>query len=173
MPNNPEDNCSYRPNKPVLPLIVGPIFFLVGLYFFFWHFCPEGYRYLSYRSAVEVPVTKVLHSDLIMKRGSKGRSSYTNEAIFQYNFDGRTYQSDMPSIYYSGDNFGSFQHELYNQIQSFNPNKQNLTCFVRPSHPTEAVINRDFRISRFAVTVLFFCAFSGIGGYITYHAIKS
>ncbi|MBK1792662.1 DUF3592 domain-containing protein [Persicirhabdus sediminis] len=172
MQQYPEDNCAYKVRKPLLPFIPGPICLCIGFYFLFWHFAAETYRYLSYRNAIEIPVAEVIQVKLDRSSSSKGGAASTVIASFDYDFEGHRYTSHTPSIYQGGDNFGSFQKDLFTKIQSFAKQGGELSCFVRTSSPDSAVINRDFRPSRFLISLLFCTAFLGLGGVLTYSSAK-
>ena len=155
----PED--VYRPRNFYIGICVALLFLAVGVYFFFFHFLPETQRYIAFKQAIEVPVTLVHNVDL-----DCDEDACNVEVQYQYNFEGTRYVSKFASIYRTGDNFGSFQQNLYARIKDFKENEGGLNCFVHRDAPGEAVIDRSFRWSRCAVTILFFSAFGGIGCYL-------
>ena len=145
------------------------ICFGMGVYFCAYHLWPETRRYCQFRKAVPVQVKRVTEVELVVYPGDEGPDMHEVVVEHEYDYEGRRYKGSRASVYQAGDNFGSFQQDLYERIGDFQNHGGELLCYVLPHAPQESVIDRRSRISRFlapAVCSFAFCA-GGLllGGY--------
>ncbi|WP_198000521.1 DUF3592 domain-containing protein [Gimesia alba] len=156
----------YRPRNFYLGILISPIVILVGLYFFTFHFLADLQSFYKFKDSAPTPVSRVLHVELVVEEG--GEDSTEKVVVkYEYKYKGKIYTGDRASIYRGGDNFGSFQRDLYQKVKLFQQNKGGqLACYVNPQNPAESVLDNSFRLSRFLVVLVFSLVPLGMGLYI-------
>lgn len=99
-------------------------------------------RMLEARSWPSVPCT-VVSSGVTTHTDSDG-TTYGVEIEYRYEVDGRSYTADRRSFGVDGSSSGRSGKERF--VADHPPGKQ-LTCFVDPDDPTEAVLNKGWSAS--------------------------
>lgn len=117
------------------------------------------------RTWQEVPA-RILTAELHSHRGSKGGATYSVEATYEYEFEGRTYRGDRVAVHGGSDNIGSFQQDAAAELEGYRDRGEPFRAFVNPLHPDQAVLYRELRIGLLAFLGLFFVLFGGIGGFL-------
>ncbi len=90
------------------------------------------------------------------------------EATYRYEYAGQTYEGDRVAIHAGSDNISSFQNRLLRKLQSASKAERPVPCYVNPSSPDEAVLNRDARPGMMIFKGVFGLIFGGVGvgGYV-------
>lgn len=102
-------------------------------------------------------------AELLSSRGSKGGSTWRATGTFHYEFRGEKYTSSQLNFSSGSDNVGSYQQDLVQRLQDAMARQAPLTCYVNPEHPTEAVLDPDWRPEMFLFLGLAGGAFGGVG----------
>lgn len=114
------------------------------------------------RSWRETPAT-VLQCDLESHRGSKGGTTYSVKAVYQYEAEGRRYTSSLVSLHAGADNIGRFHQRAYTELKRCMAEKKPAVCWVNPRSPGEAILYRAPRAEMLIFMQLFALAFGGAG----------
>ena len=112
----------------------------VGAFLYF----PAISSWWSARGWEEVPCW-IETAELKTSSGSKGGTTYRVEASYHYEFDRHSYHGDEVSFFGGSDNFGDFQAQAFQQLQSSAGKDRPFRCFVNPSNPGQSVLFRDLR----------------------------
>lgn len=99
--------------------------------------------------------------ELATKNGDDS-TTYQVRATYRYLFAGSAYSGDRVAIARMADNIGSFQHDLYANLQDAQ-RRGRVTAYVDPADPASATLNRDLRGLLLAVESLFALVFGGVG----------
>ena len=87
---------------------------------------------------------KILRAELVSHPGRHGET-YRTTAEYAYTFGGERHIGKRVCWGAGGDNIGSFQHDVYRELQSHRETGQPFRCFVNPADPSQAVLYRDLR----------------------------
>ncbi|QDV70054.1 hypothetical protein Poly24_37730 [Rosistilla carotiformis] len=142
-------------------------FVLVGVAatgFLYWN------TYQSYRahSWVEVPAT-ILNASLKTHRGGDS-TTYSVETRYRYDFLGKTYHSERVSFSpFTSDGDRKWNRALSRRLKRHVRDKTPYPCFVDPSAPQNAVLERDSRFSLMLLLSVFGLAFGGAGIAMLFH----
>lgn len=150
-----------------LPFLLAGLF-MSGLYF-------SAYLdWLRAGSWVETPCW-IDSAELKVSRDSDS-TTYRTLAAYHYEFDGRTYQNDRVGFDKGGDNIGSFQKSVYQELKRHLPSKPKgaerdldkgtakpFRCYVNPSKPSEAVLYRTLRWEMLSFMAIFALTFPAVG----------
>lgn len=90
--------------------------------------------------------------------------SYEAYAEYTYVVDGRSYTSDRVSVSSGGDNIGSYHQALGRELSNAYTSGDNITVWVNPGAPHEAVIDRSIRWGLLGFKSIFLLVFGGFGG---------
>lgn len=112
------------------------------------------------QSWVEIPAT-ILNAKLESHRGSES-TTYSVQARYRYDFDGETYHSERVSFSpFNSDGDRRWHRALAKRLQKHAREKTPYPCFVDPSNPENAVLERDVRYSLMLFFSVFGLAFGG------------
>jgi len=122
----------------------------------------DFWQWRQMQSWVATPATLVeagLEGGRHRKRGSSVRAT----ARYRYQFGGKQYQGDRVAIYTGRDNIGSYQQDRADELEKIEAGARQLTCYVNPYAPAEAVLFRDLRWGMLLFKGVFAVTFSAIG----------
>jgi hypothetical protein len=141
--------------------IFGLPFAIVGLgsYFALWWILFEAYQASSWPT---VPA-QVLTSELSLTRDDDGSVTLKPKATYKYSFNGTEYIGERVGLVSMSDNFGSFQKQLAEKIDTYRQTQTPIDCYVNPSNPSNAVLNREVRYE-YLVFFSFFALIFGVIG---------
>ena len=107
---------------------------------------------------------KVMSSSLDRSTSSEGGVTYRAMAQFYYDYQGQQYLSTRVNLLGAGrDNVGSYQQDMYEQLNHARSNSAPVTLLVNPLHPEQAVYDRTIRWSLTLVMLLFALVFILVG----------
>jgi hypothetical protein len=136
------------------------IFFAVGLLAFYFLFMVPVFRVVAAIGWQETPCT-IVSSEVETHAGDDG-STYSVRIVYNYDFDGRHYESDRYKFMIGSSSGRSGKQAV---VDRYPPGSKSV-CYVNPSDPTQAVINRDFTADMlFGLLPLIFLAI-GLGGLV-------
>ncbi len=137
-----------------MPFLLAGLF-VTGLYF-------SGFRnWWDARSWAEVPC-QIDSVELKESRGDDS-TSYRVEAIYHYDFNGRTYQGERVTFDFGFDNVGDFHQRLHQELSSHRKSGRPFRCFVDAAHPESAVLYRGLRWQMQAFLAIFALTFPAVG----------
>jgi hypothetical protein len=90
-------------------------------------------------------------------------TTYKVEGSFSYTFEGKTYTSDRLSDSFGSDNLGSYHQDLHRLLKSYKDSGKPYRCYVNPTSPGDAVIDRGIRWAKIGFYAIFLVTFGGIG----------
>jgi hypothetical protein len=114
-------------------------FFLIGSVVFFLFFVRPALSVLSARNWPATPC-QVVSSDVQRHRGSKGGTTYRVDVLYSYEVNGREFRSNRYA--FMGGSSSGYKGKA--AIVARYPAGAKAVCFVNPSDPTEAVLERGF-----------------------------
>ncbi|MCH7823544.1 MAG: DUF3592 domain-containing protein [Acidobacteria bacterium] len=117
----------------------------------------------------QVPAT-LLSVNLDVNTGGDS-TTYRVEALYEYNYLGRTYTSDTVSSSFGADNIGSFHQDKYAELRRYLDAGERFRCFVNPADPSEAMLYREMRWGIFAFEIIFALVFGGVGYGLMFAAV--
>ncbi|MBM4147722.1 MAG: DUF3592 domain-containing protein [Lentisphaerae bacterium] len=99
-----------------------------------------------------------------LKTNTGGDSTtYRVEAVYEYDYKGRTFDSDRVGFSSGSDNIGSYHRRTYSQLETARKEGKTVSCRVNPLDPTESVLFPDVRPEMLAFQAFFVLAFGGAG----------
>ena len=93
------------------------------------------------------------------KRGETIRAT----ARYRYTFGGREYTSERVALYTGKDNIGSYQRDRARELERIEAGNKQLSCYVNPDAPAEAILFRDLRWGFLLFKLLFAVVFGAVG----------
>ena len=99
-------------------------------------------------------------------RQSAGRRSttYRADAVYRYTYDGMDYTGSRLGLVAMGsDNIGDWQEEMADFLQAARDEKRQITVFVNPAIPTQAVVDRAIPWPMMLFLTPFALGFGGVG----------
>ncbi len=115
------------------------LFFLMGSVFFYFMFLRPVWGIVQARNWVSVPC-KIASSEVETIPGDDG-ATYKIAIVFNYTYDDREWQSDTYDFVTGSSSGRSGKQAIVDRY----PPGSEATCWVNPSRPEQAVLNRDFR----------------------------
>ena len=140
--------------------LVGLLFLLIAAAMAVW-LGSDLYRWQQAQSWQPVSA-ELLHVELQENR-SDDSTTWQVQARYQYDFDGRQWQSERVAIASGSDNIGDFHRRLHSQLRQSWQQQQPVTAWVNPDDPQQAVLNRELRSGLVALKAVFPLAFGGFG----------
>jgi len=140
--------------------LFGLCFILIGLVAAYFSAGSSVVRYFSTSNWVEVPA-QVLHLEL--ERSSSQSDTHSLEGQYSYTFQGTQYISDQISLSSGKDNIGDYWENLEVDIRSLMRDNE-LSAFVNPDNPREAVLDRRIRWKMLLFGSVFVLTFGLFGG---------
>lgn len=131
------------------------LFAIAGLGILFFVIVPQGKKYFAAKSWQETPAT-VIWSRVKTHQGDDS-TTYSVDIFYRYQFSGKKYKSNTTDLFSSSSSGRSSKQEKVNA----HPRGKQITCFVNPQNPSQALLERDLGWS--ALFVLFPLPFIGIG----------
>ena len=95
-------------------------------------------------------------------RNSDGDSLNT-KATYRYEWDGKQFEGNQVAIHFGGDNVGSFQIRVADELNDHHKNGKPFRCFVNPARPSESILYRELRWELLAFYSVFGTLFGTIG----------
>ena len=104
---------------------------------------------------------RVLSTELSIHRGDT--TTYQVRARYEYDYRGQRYHGTRIGLDAAGsDNIGTWHEDMHAKLRAAQE-RDDLTVWVNPRAPTEALIDREIRWSLFVFRVPFAMLFTGIG----------
>lgn len=135
-------------------VLFGLPFILAGLAIGAFTYFPAISSWWSARGWEEVPCW-IEAAELKSSESDEGGATYSVEASYRYEFDRHWYHGSEVSFSSGSDNFGDFQEQTFQKLQSSKDREGKFRCFVNPSKPEQAVLFRDLRWGLLLVMTLF------------------
>ncbi|QDS89491.1 hypothetical protein EC9_36910 [Rosistilla ulvae] len=136
-------------------------FVLVGVAatgFLYW----STYQAYQAQSWVEVPAT-ILNASIKTHRGGDS-TTYSVETRYRYDFEGKTYHSDRVNFSpFTSDGNRNWHRAMVRRLQRHARDKTPYPCFVDPSAPENAVLEREPPFPMLLLFTVFGIAFGGAG----------
>lgn len=131
------------------------IFALVGLGVLGGLIIPKTYEYLAMQQWEPTPA-KVIWTKLKSHRSDNG-TTYSVDVFYRYEYEGQEYKSNRRGILSSSSSGRKSKNEFIRK----NPPGTEITCYVNPNQPREAVIERE--LGWWALFALFPVPFLAVG----------
>ncbi|QDT03389.1 hypothetical protein K227x_17710 [Rubripirellula lacrimiformis] len=107
-----------------------------------------------------VPATaEVLRVD---SNHSGNETSYRLECRYRYRFGAQQFVSERVSFFEIGTNSDSYPRALHRRLSALN-DVGRMTCFVNPTDPSQAVLDRTVRSGLMGMTLLFLITHGSVG----------
>ncbi len=151
-------------------VIFGFIFFAVGFAVAAFTAGNNLMRYFESESWVAVPAT-INNLELNTHYGDDS-VTWSVEALYQYDFNGRTYQNDRVALGGGSDNIGDFWPSLYARLDAEQENGQ-VYAYVNPEDPQRAYLDRSLRPEMLLFGGIFGAIFMLVGGGIMYMGLRT
>ncbi len=143
------------------PVVFFGVFAVMGLVFAYFLLVQPLMKILAARSWVPTDCA-VISSGVGRHSGSKGGSTYSIDVLYQYRFKGKEYQSSRYKFMTTSSSGYDGKAAIVSQLA---PGTR-TTCYVNPSDPQEAVLERGFTADLlFGLIPLAFIVV-GVGGFI-------
>ena len=122
-------------------VLFGSVFFIAGMAVITFGAVLPAYNVVRSQQWVETPCTIV--SSYVESHSDSDGTTYSIEITYTYTFDGQTFTSDRYDFLDVSSSGRSGKEDAVAQY----PEGSQRTCYVDPSAPGEAVLNRGFRWS--------------------------
>ena len=151
--------------------IFGIPFFAAGLFVIYLAISPIILNFKS--KSWQVVQARVLEIELKTSRGSEGGTSYEAVGRYEYEFAGKTYQSDRLGLHSGGDNFTNYHQKMVSRLRAFKTENRTIPAYVDPNDPSEALIDRELDSKKLLFLTAFGLVFAGVGGGIMFGGLWS
>jgi hypothetical protein len=115
------------------------MFFLAGALVLFFVFLPLVFKISKAKSWPAVPCT-IVHSGVSSHSGSKGGTTYAIEVLYSYQFNGKKYVSSRYEFMTGSSSGRDSKQDIVQTL----PTGKKTVCYVDPTDPEYAVLNRGF-----------------------------
>lgn len=115
---------------------------------------------------VETPA-KLLRVEL------EGNETWEATAEYQYTFEGQAYTNDRVGLAEGRDNLGSYQKRTHRRLKKAFEAGQTLPCYVDPSDPTRALLDRQLRPLRVLMWLPFVLGHGLVGAGLIWFAWRN
>lgn len=120
--------------------------------------------YTAWQARDWVPVqAQLISTDLRISQSSKGGASQRVVARYRYVWAGEVYEGDRVGLIGGGDNIGDWQTLTHDRLRHALAGDGQITVYVDPDDPAEAIFDRSPRWGLLAMIVLFALVFGGFG----------
>jgi len=123
------------------------------------------YKQLSgwWKASSYVPVSaRVLSAELETHGGES--TTYRTRAEFSYQYQGQSYLSHRINLFEGGhDNVGSYQEDIYRELRQARDNFSQVTLWINPRQPDQAVYDRTIRWKMILFLIPFAVLFPAVG----------
>lgn len=133
----------------------------VGIGFLSLSIIPSLYEWQMMQRWVATPAV-LEAADLKVSHGDDS-TTYRAVASYRYRYDHQTYYGDRVGIMSGSDNIGSWQQDKAHTLESALRNKRDITVYVNPKDPTQAVIYPELRTGMLGFKLMFAVIFGGVG----------
>ncbi len=159
------DKTKTRPGGRIAGVLFGLVFAGAGVAMLIFLFVLPVMRVVDGRGWTPVPCTVV--SSTVTTHSDSDGTTYGVEIVYRYEIDGRSYSSDRRSFAVDGSSSGRSGKEKF--VADHPPGKA-MTCYVDPSDPASAVLDRG--ISASFLWGLFPLPFLAIGLFVIYFSLR-
>ena len=126
-------------------------------------FCYLGFTLWTWQRMTSwVPVPAEIVSLQLERHQGDDAVTHKVVAHYRYRFAGREYDADRAAIASMSDNLGSFQQQLYRELENAQARRAAI-AFVDPANPADATLNRDLRWTVVGFAAMFGLIFGGAG----------
>ena len=94
----------------------------------------------------------------------EGGKTDSVSCTYVYTFDGREYKSDRVGLIGGSDNIGKWQQVTYQRLKQAYDRHRPVTCYVNPTRPEKALLDREIRWPMVLFFGGFVVVFGGFGG---------
>jgi hypothetical protein len=141
-------------------------FTAVGVFFFVW-MAGNLADHWRMQSWPEVPA-KIAQAGLkahvsVDSKTGRRTETYQATATYTYQYQGRQYSATRVGLDDSGDNIGSYQHDIHRELSERQQSSRPFRCYVNPERPSEAILYRGLRWQMVLFKQLFVLVFSAAG----------
>ncbi|HSR51400.1 MAG TPA: DUF3592 domain-containing protein [Acidobacteriota bacterium] len=150
-------------------VLFGLPFFLVGVLFSYLIFTSLWDWWEIKTTWVQVPAT-ILEADL-SSHTSDDSTTYEVTAVYEYQFDERTFQNDRVAVTSGSDNLGSFHQDLYSELDAHSRSREPYMCWVDPNNPSRAVLYPHMRWGLLLFMSVFLVTFGGAGAGVMIYGV--
>lgn len=151
---------SIRTRKGLGIVLLGIPFAIVGtiaMYFIF----------SDLQSAKEMEAWTIVNAKIESVELERNRSedsvTFKTKVSYKYNVSGVEYTGTKVSLYSGADNIGSFQEDIYNQLESARKSNTPVDCYVNPNKNSESILYPKVRIEMLVFYLVFAVTFGLIG----------
>ncbi len=113
------------------------------------------------KSWIQVPAT-ILESELETHRSDDSTTCKVT-ARYAYSFERRDYTGTRIGLSSGGDNIGSYQQDWAAKLKQHRLSGEPIPAFVDPNNPSDAILDREIRVSMLLFKGLFGLVFGGVG----------
>jgi hypothetical protein len=152
-------------------LLFGLVFFAIGVSAAYFLVLPDLRDWRAAQAYVPAPA-KLLSVELQRHHGSKS-TTYKVRAAYRYDYRGQQFTGTRVAISDSADNIGDYHQRLYSRLRAVKQRGGDVTAWVNPANPREALLARDMRWGLFAFKSLFFALFGLFGGGVAIYALRA
>ena len=164
---DPHQSLQQKKNNAAALIIVGICFLLIGGIASYLGCIRPLWMYAESQSWSSVSAV-IRESYVDSYRGSKGSTQYRLKLKYQYQWQGKKYTSDQYDYFMEN----SSNLRYYRSIVRKNPPGKTVVCYVNPSKPGQAVLNREFSLSAL-IPMLFVNLFPIVGAGLLVWGLKS
>ena len=125
----------------------------VGIGFLSLSIIPSLYEWQMMQRWVATPAV-LEAADLKVSHGDDS-TTYRAVASYRYRYDHQTYYGDRVGIMSGSDNIGSWQQDKAHTLESALRNKREITVYVNPEDPAQAVIYPELRTGMLGFKFMF------------------
>ncbi|RLD12306.1 MAG: hypothetical protein DRI44_01075 [Chlamydiae bacterium] len=120
----------------------------------------------NFSDSYEMKNWEQIPSEIISVKLNENQSdkstTYSVDAVYQYQFSGKNYKGSRINITGGGES-GSYYPTLYKKLSKFKKSKKKYLCFVNPGNPAESILNNKLRTVDIIIFPTIAVLFSGIG----------
>lgn len=149
------------PRRSWLLSLFGLPFAAVGIGVFGWLLLPAVLDWQAMKSWT--PVQAELLTFELAASTSDNSTSYTVHARYRYDYAANTFENDRVAVMDGRDNIGSYWQDLAARLEADYADGRPVTVYVDPAEPQHSVIDRELRLSQFALLGLFAMVFASVG----------
>lgn len=142
-------------------LLLGLPFAGVALTTLFLNIVPNLFTWQQMKSWPQVSA-RLQHAELVID-SSGSSTTYSTNARYLYQYQGKQYTGERVAIMDGSDNIGDFQLNLGHELTEAWRKQQPVPAWVNPANPADAVLNRDMHWGMVGFLMIFVLLFGSLG----------